>query len=82
MNDYAGLASALVGGAGIGEFPPVVQPELMRDGRLVEVMPDWRFRAYDLSLIQVGARHVTKPCRLFKDFAARMAPSLLPDLPA
>jgi DNA-binding transcriptional LysR family regulator len=82
MNDYAGLASALVGGAGIGEFPPVVQPELMRDGRLVEVMPDWRFRAYDLSLIQVGARHVTKPCRLFKDLAARMAPSLFPDLPA
>jgi DNA-binding transcriptional LysR family regulator len=82
MNDYAGLASALVAGAGIGEFPPVVQPELMRDGRLVEVMPDWRFRAYDLSLIQAGARHVTKPCRLFKDLVTRMAPSLFPDLPA
>jgi DNA-binding transcriptional LysR family regulator len=82
MNDYAGLASALVAGAGIGELPPVVQPELMREGRLVEVMPDWRFRAYHLSLIQVGARHVTKPCRLFKDLVARMAPSLFPDLPA
>jgi DNA-binding transcriptional LysR family regulator len=82
MNDYAGLASALVAGVGIGELPPVVQPVLMREGRLVEVMPDWRFRAYDLSLIQVGARHVTKPCRLFKDLAARMAPSLFPDLPA
>jgi DNA-binding transcriptional LysR family regulator len=82
MNDYAGLASALVAGAGIGELPPDVQPELMREGRLVEVMPDWRFRAYDLSLIQVRARHVTKPCRLFKDLAVHMAPSLFPDLPA
>jgi DNA-binding transcriptional LysR family regulator len=81
MNDYTGLAPALAAGAGIGELPPVVQPGLFREGRLVEVMPDWRFRAYDLSLVQVGNRHVTKPCRLFKDLAAQMAPSLFPDLP-
>ena len=39
MNDYAGLAAALVVGAGIGELPPVVQPQLVRDGRLIEIMP-------------------------------------------
>ena len=82
MNDFTGLAPALVAGAGIGDLPPVVQPGLVRDGRLVEVMPDWRFRPYDLSLVQVGNRHVTKPCRLFKDLAVQMAPSLFPDLPA
>jgi DNA-binding transcriptional LysR family regulator len=38
MNDYTGLAPALLAGVGIGELPPVVQPELVRDGRLVEVM--------------------------------------------
>jgi DNA-binding transcriptional LysR family regulator len=81
MNDYTGLAPALAAGAGIGELPPVVQPGLIREGRLVEVMPDWRFRTYDLSLVQVGNRHVTKPCRLFKDLAVQMAPSLFPDLP-
>src|ERR1700710_1469417 len=36
MNDYAGLAPALVAGVGIGELTPVVQPDLVRDGRLVE----------------------------------------------
>ena len=82
MNDYAGLATALVGGAGIGDLPPVVQPSLVREGRLVEVMPDWRFRTYDLSLVHVGNRHIAKPCRLFKDLATQMAPSLFPDLPA
>jgi DNA-binding transcriptional LysR family regulator len=82
MNDFTGLAPALVAGAGIGDLPPVVQPGLVREGRLVEVMPDWRFRPYDLSLVHVGKRHVTKPCRLFKDLAAQMAPSLFPDLPA
>lgn len=81
MNDYTGLAPALAAGAGIGDLPPVVQPRLIREGRLVEVVPDWRFRTYDLSLVQVGSRHITKPCRLFKDLAVQMAPSLFPDLP-
>ena len=82
MNDYAGLAPALVAGAGIGDLPPVVQPGLLREGLLVEVMTDWRFRTYDLSLVQVGNRHLTKPCRLFKDLAVQIVPSLFPDLPA
>jgi DNA-binding transcriptional LysR family regulator len=81
MNDYTGLAPALAAGAGIGDLPPVVQPRLIREGRLVEVIPDWRFRTYDLSLVQIGNRHITKPCRLFKDLAVQMAPSLFPDLP-
>lgn len=81
MNDFHGLASVLVAGGGIGELPPVVQPNLVREGRLVEVMPDWRFRAYDLSLVHVGNRHISKPCRLFKELARQMAPTLFPSLP-
>jgi DNA-binding transcriptional LysR family regulator len=81
MNDFAGLAPALVAGAGIGDLPPVVQPSLIEEGRLVEVMPDWRFRTYDLSLVHVGNRHLSKPCRLFKEFAVRMSPTLFQNLP-
>lgn len=81
MNDFTGLASALLAGSGIGELPPVVQPDLIQTGRLVEVMPDWRFRCSDLSLVHVGNRHVPKPCRLFKEFATQMAPMLFPTLP-
>jgi len=81
MNDFAGLAPALLAGGGIGELPPVVQPELVRAGRLVEVMPDWRFRTFDLSLVHLGNRHISKPCRLFKELATQMAPTLFPNLP-
>jgi DNA-binding transcriptional LysR family regulator len=81
MNDFAGLAPALVAGAGIGDLPPVVQPKLIEEGRLVEVMPNWRFRTYDLSLVHVGNRHLSKPCRLFKEFAVQMSPRLFPNLP-
>src|SRR4051812_24317067 len=35
MNDFAGLAAALLAGGGIGELPPLVHPGLLRDGRLV-----------------------------------------------
>jgi DNA-binding transcriptional LysR family regulator len=82
MNDFAGLTPALVAGAGIGDLPPLVQPELMRDGCLVEVMPQWRFRAQDLSLVHLGNRNMPRAVRLFKEFAARMAPTLFQDLPA
>ena len=81
MNDYVGLTTALLAGGGIGDLPPVVQPGLMRDGRLVEVMPNWRFRALDLSLVHLGNRHMPRPLRLFKDFAAQMARTLFPSLP-
>ncbi len=81
MNDFAGLAPALVAAAGIGDLPPVVQPSLIEDGRLIEVMPDWRFRTYDLSLVHVANRHLSKPCRLFKELAVKMSPTLFPNLP-
>lgn len=81
MNDYAGLASALLAGTGIGDLPPVVQPELLRQGQFVEVMPKWRFRAFDLSVVHVSNRHISRPVRVFKEFAVQMAPTLFPNLP-
>jgi DNA-binding transcriptional LysR family regulator len=81
MNDFAGLTPALLGAGGIGDLPPVVQPELIRDGRLVEVMPSWRFPTLDLSLVHLGNRHMPKAVRVFKEFAVQMAPTLFHNLP-
>jgi DNA-binding transcriptional LysR family regulator len=81
MNDFTGLTPALLAGGGIGDLPPIVQPELMRDGRLVEVMPQWRFRTQHLSLVHLGNRNMPRPVRLFKEFAAAMTSTLFQDLP-
>jgi DNA-binding transcriptional LysR family regulator len=81
MNDFAGLTAALLAGGGIGDLPPLVHPELLRDGRLVEVMPKWRFRTVDLSVVHLGNRHIPRSVRVFKEFAAQMAPTLFPALP-
>src|SRR5262249_3078632 len=76
INEYDGLAAALLAGTGIGDLPPIVQPELLRSGRLVEVMPKWRFRLFHLSLCHLGNRYLPTPVRVFKDFAANMAADL------
>jgi DNA-binding transcriptional LysR family regulator len=81
MNDFAGLAAALLAGGGIGDLPPLVQSELLRERRLVEVMPKWRFHAFDLSVVHLGNRHIPRCVRVFKDFAAQKAPTLFPGLP-
>jgi DNA-binding transcriptional LysR family regulator len=81
MNDYTGLAAVLLAGVGIGDLPPVVRPELIRDGRLVEVMPEWHLPTFDLSVVHLSNRHISQPVRLFKEFAVQVAPTLFPDLP-
>src|SRR5215471_10135269 len=81
MNDYGGLATAVLTGSGIGELPPIVQPHLLRDGRLIEVMPKWRFRTLNLWLVHLGNRYAPRPVREFREFAALMAPKLFPELP-
>jgi DNA-binding transcriptional LysR family regulator len=81
MNDFAGLTPAILAAEGIGELPPVVQSELLREGRLVEVMPEWHFPTFDLSLVHLSNRLVPRPLRVFKEFAAQMAPTIFPDLP-
>jgi DNA-binding transcriptional LysR family regulator len=73
MNDFAALTTPLLAGAGIGELPPMIQPELVQEGKLIEVMPSWQFRPVELSLFHARARHVPRAVRLFKEFAIELA---------
>jgi DNA-binding transcriptional LysR family regulator len=63
-------------------LPPVVQPDLVRDGRLIVIMPEWHFRIFDLWMVHPGNRHISRPVRPFKEFAVPMARALFPSLPA
>jgi DNA-binding transcriptional LysR family regulator len=82
INEYAGLVTALLAGTGIGDLPPIVQPRLMREGRLVEVMPKWHFQTFNLWLVHLGNRYLPRPVRVFKEFAFQMVPTLFPGLPS
>lgn len=78
INDYAEIASLLLSGAGVGELPPMIQPELLYDGRLVNVMPLWHFQPVTLSILHLGNRHVSRAVRLFTEMAAELIPTFLP----
>jgi DNA-binding transcriptional LysR family regulator len=81
VNDYTSLIVALLKGSGIGELPPIVQPELIRDGLLVEVMPDWHLPTFDLTIAHLNNRFVPRHVRVFKEFATQMVPKLFRTLP-
>jgi DNA-binding transcriptional LysR family regulator len=81
INEYAGLAVALLRGVGIGELPPIVQPELVHTGQLVEVLPKWHLPPLHLSLTHLGSRFVPRPVRVFKEFVAEKVPTLFRKLP-
>jgi DNA-binding transcriptional LysR family regulator len=81
MNDYAALVVALLAGAGIGELPPIVQPDLIRKGLLVEVMPEWHLPLFYLTIAHNRGRHLSRQVRVFKEFASQMVPTIFPMLP-
>ncbi len=81
ISDYAGLTSIMLAGGGIGDLPPVVQPDLMRDGRLVEVLPRWTLPVFDLCLVHPATRRPSKTLQSFMDFAVDLVPKLFPELP-
>ena len=75
------LIVALLAGAGIGELPPIVQPDLISEGLLVEVMPQWHLPLFDLVIAHPRRGHIPRHVRVFKAFATQMAPRLFPALP-
>lgn len=81
MNDYSGIARALISGACIGELPPIVRPDLIKEEELVEVIPNWRFVPVDVSIVHLSIRHTSKPVRLFKEFTKQMTATLVESLP-
>jgi len=80
-NDYAALTVALLAAVGIGELPPIVRPELIANGHLVEVMPLWHLPRFDLTIAHLRNGHMQGQVRAFKEFATQMVPRLFPALP-
>ena len=60
INDYAGVQSAVINGLGISEIPSIVCGPSLQDGRLVEVMPDWRFSPVTLFAIYPSNRNLSR----------------------
>jgi len=78
LNDYAGIQNAVEAGQGIAEIPSIICGEALHDGRLVEVMKDWRFAPTTLSAVYPSNRNLSRIVRLFKDFCIEHVDALSP----
>ncbi len=80
INDYVGLVRAALDGVGIADMPAIICAGHLRDGSLVEVLPNWRFPNQILSVVHLSNRNVSRRVRLFIDHCVQHAPKLFPDL--
>ncbi len=78
INDYAGVQSAVINGLGISEIPSIICGPELQDGRLVEVMPEWKFSPVTLSAVYPSNRNLSRLVRLFKDFCVERIEALVP----
>jgi DNA-binding transcriptional LysR family regulator len=79
INDYAGIQRAVIDGLGISEIPSIVCGMALKDGSLVEVMPDWQFAPTTIAAIYPSNRNLPRVVRLFRDFCVERFPSMAPN---
>jgi DNA-binding transcriptional LysR family regulator len=70
LNDYAGVQQGVVDGLGISEVPSFICDAALNDGRLVEVLPEWRFATITMAATYPSNRYLSPLVRAFKDFCA------------
>lgn len=62
------LCDAALAGRGVALLPTFIVGPALADGRLVEVLPDWRGSTLTLAVVYPPARHLSAKVRLFTDF--------------
>jgi DNA-binding transcriptional LysR family regulator len=68
LNDYAGVQQGVVDGKGISEMPSFICEAALNDGRLVEVLREWRFATVAMAAAYPSNRYLSPLVRAFKDF--------------
>ena len=77
-NDYVGVQKAVTDGQGISEIPSIVCGEDLKNGRLVEVMPNWQFVPVTIAAIYPSNRNLSRVVRLFRDFLVEQFENFAP----
>ncbi|CAH2603554.1 LysR family transcriptional regulator [Rhodovastum atsumiense] len=67
-NSGEALLAAALAGHGIVIEPTFIVGEALREGRLVRLLPDWRFEELALHAVYPSARHLSPKVRSFVDF--------------
>ncbi len=76
LNHYAAIQLAIEKGMGIGELPSINCSKEIQQGKLIHVLPDWQFSAYNLtktkkiklSIVYTANRYNSALIKIFKTF--------------
>lgn len=68
INDFCGIQSAVIDGAGISEIPSIICGQAINNGQLIEILPEWSFPSVKISAVCQSNRNLAKVVRLFRDF--------------
>ena len=77
INDAEALATAVMGGAGICQLPSYTVRSALLDGRLEEVLPDFRPDPYPYSILYLDRRLVSPRIRVFIDYLIEHRPQCM-----
>lgn len=68
VNDYAAVIRAIELGFGIGEAPEILCQQLLKEKRLITVLPQWTFPTIELAAVHLGKKNMPPIARAFLDF--------------
>jgi DNA-binding transcriptional LysR family regulator len=70
VNNADAYQAACLAGMGIIQAPELGVSELIRDGKLVEILPDYRAAPMPVSLLYANRRHLPKRVQVFMNWVA------------
>ncbi|MBO1114836.1 LysR family transcriptional regulator [Bordetella petrii] len=76
VNSALAVRESIMLGAGLGLVPAWLVHDMVADGRLLRVLPDWQAAPQQAHLLYPSRRYQPLRARLFIDFVARRLPTL------
>ena len=68
INHFIGMRRAALRGIGIARLPRYLVIDELRNGRLVELLPEWRLPVTPVALVYPSREHLPQRARVFRDF--------------
>ncbi|WP_112962368.1 LysR family transcriptional regulator [Agrobacterium sp. fls2-241-TYG-188a] len=71
-NDARTYQNAILAGMGVGQLVPFSIRKEIKEGKLVQILPEWKSEAMPIYIVYPQTRHVTNKVRVFVDWVAKL----------
>lgn len=71
-NDARTYQNAILAGMGVGQLVPFSVRKEIKEGKLVQILPEWKSEAMPIYIVYPQTRHVTNKVRVFVDWVAKL----------